>query len=243
MPRKVPNPRNRWLARGIPRFGRSASYARKGIWALKKRAANPAKKEAQKVPKVKPFGKKGEKRTVQPKLSRFYPTEDTPKPIPSRKANHRPTRLRASIKPGTILILLAGKYQGRRVVFLKQLPSGLLLVTGPYKINGVPARRVNQAYVIATKTSVDISGVKVDAKFNDEYFKKDKTEKKKKTEEQFFAEDKEKKKKTIPASQVEDQKALDAALLATLKKNKDLVGYLKSRFALSSHQYPHQLVF
>jgi large subunit ribosomal protein L6e len=42
---------------------------------------------------------------------------------------------------------------------LKSLPSGNLLVTGPYAINGVPLKRVNPAYVIATSTRVPLDGV------------------------------------------------------------------------------------
>jgi large subunit ribosomal protein L6e len=57
------------------------------------------------------------------------------------------------------------------VVLLKRLPSGLLLVAGPHKLNGVPLRRVNQAYVVATAVNVALDGVNV-AEINDEYFRR-----------------------------------------------------------------------
>jgi large subunit ribosomal protein L6e len=105
--------------------------------------------------------KNGGKRLIPTtKAPKFYPAEDVRQPKKSRKSP-KPSQLRPSITPGTILILLAGRFRGKRVVFLKQLDSGLLLVTGPFKVNGVPLRRVNQAYVIATSTKVDLEGVTV----------------------------------------------------------------------------------
>lgn len=43
---------------------------------------------------------------------------------------------------------------------------------GPFCVNGVPLRRVNQAYVIATKTKVDISKLDIPARLNDDYFRR-----------------------------------------------------------------------
>lgn len=73
----------------------------------------------------------------------YYPADDCKQHPVSESKRPKPTRLRKSIEPGCVLILLAGRFKGRRVVFLKQLESGLLLVTGPYAVNGVPLRRIN----------------------------------------------------------------------------------------------------
>merc|ERR1712080_482940 len=89
-------------------------------------------------------------------------------------------KLRASLAPGALAIVLAGVHKGKRVVVLKQLGTGLLLVTGPYKVNGCPLRRVNQRYLMATSTSVDVSGVKVPDNVDDKYFQRDKAENTKK---------------------------------------------------------------
>ena len=61
---------------------------------------------------------------------------------------------------------------------------------GPFKINGVPLRRVNQSYVIGTSTKVDVSGVNVE-KFDDKFFAKEGEKKSKKGEGEFFSSEKE----------------------------------------------------
>jgi large subunit ribosomal protein L6e len=163
-------PRNSFLAPGVSRFSRSVAYSKKALYKRAKKAvAAPAKEVAtEKTIEVK-GAKNGGKRTVPAqKASRFYPAEDVSSPKVSRKAAQK-VNVRASITSGTVVILLAGRYRGKRVVVLKQLDSGLLLVSGPFKVNGVPIRRVNQAYVIATSTKVDLSAVKVKTRKKDLY--------------------------------------------------------------------------
>jgi len=127
---------------------------------------------------------------------------------------------------------------------LKQLPSGLLLITGPFKLNGVPVRRISQSFVIATSTKVDIASIKFDPKFDDSYFKKAKETKKGTDSEQFFAKEKEgEQKKQVDPTRVADQKAIDQPLLDAIKKQQSLADYLSSRFTLLRGVYPHELKF
>eukprot|EP00928_Gymnodinium_smaydae_P099213 TRINITY_DN93_c0_g4_i1.p2 TRINITY_DN93_c0_g4~~TRINITY_DN93_c0_g4_i1.p2 ORF type:complete len:181 (+),score=64.06 TRINITY_DN93_c0_g4_i1:76-618(+) len=154
------------------------------------------------------------------------------------KVAQKPAKLRKNITPGSVLILLAGRFRGRRVVFLKQLESGLLLVTGPYAVNGVPLRRVNQRYCIATSTKVDVKDADY-AKVTDAHFARAAGKKAKKGEAGFFAEKAEK--APLPEERKAEQKKLDAALVKVLKG--DEKAYLKSRFSLSSNMYPHEMKF
>ena len=115
----------------------------------------------------------------------WYPADDEHKHY-KKSPKVKTAKLRKGITPGSVLVLLAGRFRGRRVVFLKQLPSGLLLVTGPYKVNGVPLKRVNQTYTLTTSTKVDIKGADV-SKIDDALFKKEKSAKKA-GESKFFSE-------------------------------------------------------
>merc|ERR1712228_939128 len=99
--------------------------------------------------------------------------------------------LRPSLQPGTVAVVLAGAHKGKRVLVLKQLASGLVLITGPMKLNGCPMRRINQHYLLATTTNIDVSAVALPETINDDYFKHAKAEKVKKAEGDIFTSKKE----------------------------------------------------
>lgn len=191
---------------------------------------------------TKPIGgeKNGGTREVVKKTGpKWYPADDVRAPVPSRKHVHKPTKLRASITPGTVLILLAGASRGSRVVFLKQLPSGLLLVTGPYSLNRIPVKRVERAYVIATSTAIDVSKCDL-SKFDDNYFKRDKGSKASVVMEVDQGDGK---KNTPTEEKIAHQKALDAVLVPEIQKVPQLASYLKVKFTLTKGQYPHEMKF
>jgi len=255
--KKAQQPRNYELSAGIMRFSKSAMYHKRGIW--KKKAAGAKPKPATARPKntvekqIKGDKNGGTRKVLNKKAPRFYPTEDLRgKRNQKKKSNKvdkrekKPTRhskkLRPTITPGTVLILLAGKHKGKHVVFLKQLESGLLLITGPWKINGAPLRRVNQRYVIATRTKLDISNVKVADTINDAYFRRVKTKASK--DAGIFDE---KKQEYKPSDQrVKDQVTVDQEILSAIKAHPDgkaFRGYLSSLFQLKNKEYPHQMIF
>ncbi|KAJ2797779.1 60S ribosomal protein L6 [Coemansia guatemalensis] len=233
--------RKNQLAPGISRLSHSKVFSKRATYKAKRESKPKTDAAADKKIFVqKPYVKEDLVDALTKKKSELVQAAVTPKPKHGRKALRAP-KLRKSITPGTVLIMLAGRFRGKRVVFLKQLKSGLLLVTGPFKLNGVPLRRVNQAYVIASSTKVDISGVKIDSKFNDEYFKHEKEAKLKGTEEEFFG--KEAQKKEHPAHRLADQKVVDKDIVAAVAKVPYLASYLGSTFSLTKGQAPHKLKY
>ncbi|XP_020285714.1 60S ribosomal protein L6 isoform X2 [Pseudomyrmex gracilis] len=241
-------PRNYDLGNGVYRFSRTRMYHKKAIYKFLKKTTPKKVKPKKPVTIEKPIGgdKNGEKRIVLLKKRRAsYPTADRVTVHHPKKCFHEHRRyLRPNLTPGTICILLAGPHKGKRVVFLKQLKSGLLLITGPFIINACPLRRVSQNYVIATSTKLDLSGVVIPKRLNDEYFKRKRDKRAKKEEGDIFSKKKEEYK---PSEQRKsDQKLIDKMIIKVMKNRPDkkmLFTYLSAMFGLRSSQYPHRMKF
>ena len=169
----------------------------------------------------------------------WYPVSDLKSHFERKCKVPKKTHISAPLTSGQVVILLSGRFRGRRVVYLKNLESGLLLVTGPYKYNGVPLKRVNAAYVLPTNTTVKVDG-KVAEKIKDEFFKKVEISRQKK--EDFFEEDK-KKKERDTKERTDAQNEIDTVVKKAVDGVTMMKEYLRNRFALKDGDKPHLMKF
>jgi len=243
---KKGKPRNYDLEHGIYRFSRTKMFHKTARYKFLKKKTPPKERPKKLVVKEKTVGgdKNGGKRMVLiRKRPRSFPTAKPINKHPSKKSFRDQTRYtRQSLKPGKIVILLAGPHRGKRVVLLKVLRSGLLLVTGPFKINGCPMRRISQNYVIATRSRLRLPKDIIPPTVNDAYFRRKKS-KKPKSEEVFAAPRQTYK---VNDQRKTDQEAVDKVVLKLIKARKDksvFIKYLRSMFGLKRTQYPHRMKF
>merc|ERR1712083_411816 len=172
--------------------------------------------------------------TPMVKQAEWYPADDVKRSPRAKK--HNAPKLRAGLEPGKVLILLSGRFRGKRVVFLKRLDSGLLLVTGPHKTNGVPLKRVNQVYTMTTSAKVSLHGADV-SKINDAFFERKKRNGGFKSARRFFEEAEAK--SGVSQERIDAQKAVDGAINKNVKA--DMKKYLHARFSLTAHDKPHAM--
>ena len=103
---------------------------------------------------------------------------------------------------------------------------------GPYTCNGVPLRRVNQKYVIATSTSVPLNGVDV-SKIDDDFFARENNEPDANDRTSTYT----------SAARKAAQTAVDSKLEANISKVDMLKSYLSAKFSLSRADRPHAMKF
>ena len=236
------------LGGGVYRFSKATQYHKKGLWKFMGKKTEKQVKPKKAITVVKPIGgdKNGGSRVVLLKKRKaFYPTANSIRTRTHKKYFSEHTRYtRASVTPGTVCILLAGRHKGKRVVVMKVLKSGLVLVNGPFTVNQVPLRRVHQNFIIATSTKIDISSVQLPEKLNDDYFRRQRPKRAKKGDGDIFTKTKEKFKPS--EERKKDQKEVDKQLLKAIAKHPEkvmLTRYLRNTFGLRTMQYPHRMKF
>ena len=169
----------------------------------------------------------------------WYPVSDKKSHFSRKCKIPKKSHISTEFTPGQVVILLSGRFRGRRVVFLKKLDSGLLLVTGPYKYNGVPLKRVNPAYVLPTNTKLKVEG-NVAEKVDDKFFIKVFVKREK--EEDFFADEKTKKER-ITNERKTAQNEVDTQVKKAVDEVPMMKEYLRNRFALKNGDKPHLMKF
>ena len=169
----------------------------------------------------------------------WYPVSDLKKHFQRKCKIPKASHIAAPLTPGQVVIILSGRFRGRRVVYLKKLESNLLLVTGPYNYNGVPLKRVNAAYVLPTNTKLKVNA-EVAKGVDDKYFER--LDIKREKEEDFF-EDEKKKKERITGDRKKMQDEVDINVKKAVDEVPMMKEYLRNRFALKNGDKPHLMKF
>ena len=169
----------------------------------------------------------------------WYPVSDLKTHFKRKCKIPKKSHISAELVPGQVVILLSGRFRGRRVVYLKKLESGLLLVTGPYKYNGVPLKRVNAAYVLPTNTKLKVDE-KLAEGIKEELFKRVNIEIKE--EKDFFVEEKTKKER-VTEERKKAQNDVDTQVKKAVDEVPMMKEYLRNRFDLKNGDKPHLMKF
>merc|ERR1719251_475516 len=155
-------------------------------------------------------------------------------PLKRCRPKDRRTRLRKSMVPGRVGVVLIGRYTSKKVVFLKQLESGLLLCAC---MNNGSVRRFPQKWVLATSQQIDVS--KVDTKsWDDSDFKTLKSSSGSDQNEEFF--NKEEAKSAVPEEFKNKTQATMKGVEAACDKVMAL--YLKAKFNIPKDRAAHEMV-
>ena len=102
--------RNKEVVQGVGRHSRSSVCHKRGLWAIKAKNGGS----------FPSHHKQASETLVSERPPKFYLADDVPKHLRNKRVL-KPTKLRSSITPGTVLNLLVEHFKGKRVVFLMQL--------------------------------------------------------------------------------------------------------------------------
>ena len=118
-----------------------------------------------------------------------------------------------------------------------------MFIIGPFKCNGVPLRRLNPIYCIATSVKIDVADVKIPENIDDAYFKVRKTftKKDKKNTEKII--EKKEEKQVISDARKADQKTVDEQLLKKISAVPMLKEYISTLFTIPKGKAVHTLKF
>jgi len=232
------------LQAGALKYTKKEMYKIEAFRKILKQGKIPG--EARGVRLVERTDKKTGKKYLLKMNPKKYPVPNLNTP---RKAVYKQVKLRASVTPGTIGILLKGNQRAKRVIFLKQIDSGLLLVCNP--VNQCAPRTIDHKFFLATKMKVDVSGIQIPEEMNHTFFHNKRAERKAYLKalrkSSILGGDKpEKKVKALTPEKLAVNKKLEDQLTALIEAHPEgaiFKKYMRSLFKLGPRDYPHKMQF